>query len=368
MKRFNLFNWGILFLLISLSFACSKEDFSTPNDDLSKRYSPKKEKEIVVVANRVEKSISIINAVTNELIREVSMPHGGEPMYVTYDAKRNRIFVGDRANDRVVAFHGDYYYVTGTAPAGKGVFHMWDSPNDRSLWVVNDIDNTLSEINQYNFHPLKTVPIPADLVAQGGKPHDVIVDPSGKFVYTTVIGFSDNRSYVLKYSTIIPLELARMEVGGDAHLSLTTANDYLYVPCQESDEVFVLNRSDLSEVKRLRVPGAHGVGMTADGSYLYVTNLPARGKKAIYTIDLATNTLVGKPASVDSDGVPHNLAVNMDGSKLFLTHSGGGARRFSAFDLDMTGLPNSSDVSNLDVGLNPFGLVYFKKGSSGWPY
>lgn len=339
-----LFLMGLM--AISLFFyACDEDDFP-------------RIQERVVVANRGGKSISVINARNNSLIETIDMPDDGEPMYVTFDRRGDKVFVGDRANDRVVAFDAEDFTVVGTAPAGEGVFHMWDSPDDRTLWVVNDVDKTLSVIDQRDLSLIETVEIPFDLVENGGKPHDVIVDPNGRAVYTTVVGFPD-KSYVLKFSTDTYEELDRQEVGGDAHLSLTKENRLLYVPCQNADSVFVLRRNNLNILKTIPIPGAHGVGMASNGEYLYVTNLPGGGDMAIYTINVRRNRLVGTPTTVRTDGVPHNLAVNKSGKKLFLTHSGGSAQRFEFLNTRGQNVDNPQPDASLELETNPFGLVYY---------
>jgi DNA-binding beta-propeller fold protein YncE len=312
----------------------------------------------VVVANRGAGSISIIDARSDELLWTVPLPGGGEPMYVTYDQMHDRIFVGDRKNDRVVAFSAADLSVEGTAPAGKGVFHMWDSPDDRTLWVVNDVDKTLAAIDQETLELARTVAIPADLAAAGGKPHDVVVDPYGHAVYTTVVGLPQ-KSVVVKLSALSGKELARADVGGDAHLSVGQKDSRLYVPCQEADSLYVLSRYNLTEQRQIKIPGAHGVTMTSDAAYLYVGNLPASGPMAVYTVDLAQQALAGAPVDVPSDGKPHNLAVSDDGAKLYLTHSGPGATRVTALSLASPAQPKI--VANLDTDTNPFGLVFFRR-------
>jgi DNA-binding beta-propeller fold protein YncE len=312
----------------------------------------------VVVANRGAGSISVIDGDRDELLWTVPLPGGGEPMYVTFDQKHDRIFVGDRKNDRVVAFSAADFSVAGTVPAGEGVFHMWDSPDDRSLWVVNDIDKTLSVIDQETLKLKRTVAIPKDLAAAGGKPHDVVVDPFGHAVYTTVVGFP-GKSVVVKLSAYSGKELARADVGGDAHLGIGAKDSRLYVPAQEADAVHVLSRYNLAEKRQIKIPGAHGVTMASDAAYLYVGNLPASGPMAVYTVDLAKQALAGTPVDVPSDGKPHNLVVSDDGTKLYLTHSGPGAKRVTALSVKNRAQPKI--VANLDTGTNPFGVVFFRR-------
>ena len=310
----------------------------------------------VVVANRGAGTLSVFDANTDELVSTVTLPDDGEPMYVTYDAARDRVFVGDRANNRVVAYDAADYEVAALIPVGEGVFHMWDSPDDGTLWVVNDVDRTLSVVNQAELAITFTVELPQDLLDEGGKPHDVFVDPDGSAVYTSIVGIA-GKSVILKLDAADGRELARADVGGDAHLS-AGADDFLYVPCQESSEVVVLRRSTLDEVETLDVPGAHGVVIAEDASRLYVVNLPGSGEMGLYTINLATREQEGAALQTPSDGVPHNVAISAAG-KIYLTHSGATAERLSVIDLSTPSAPMVSD--ELTSGTNPFGLVAFSR-------
>ena len=312
----------------------------------------------VVVANRGSGSISVIDAGSNELLWTVDLPGGGEPMYVTYNRTHDRVFVGDRQNDRVVAFDAASFAALGSAPSGKGVFHMWGSPDDRTLWVVNDVDRTLAAVDQRTLKLKRTLAIPQDLAAAGGKPHDVVVDPFGHAVYTTIVGLT-GKSVVVKLGALTGHELARADVGGDAHLAVGAQDSRLYVPAQEADTVHVLSRYNLAEQRQIPVPGAHGVALASDAAYLYVGNLPAGGPMALYSVDLAAQALVGPAVDVPSDGKPHNLALSDDDRTLFVTHSGPTARRLTV--LSLTSRAQPAVVTELDVGLNPFGLAFLRR-------
>ncbi len=284
----------------------------------------------IVVANRNSGSISVIDARAGELIDTFPLPQGPddnfpEPMYVVYTRAGNQVFVGDRANNRVVSFDADDFSVIGTVPTGAGVFHMWADDRGRQLWVNNDIDNTSTVIDPRTLSVLATVPTPADLVAMGGKPHDVILDPQGRLAFITVLGLAGENDYVVQFSTDTFLETGRAAVGKDPHLSLTGRNDLLYVPSQGNNAVYILNRYTMEQVKVLDIPGAHGAGMTNSGKYFYTTNLPGGGADAIFTIETKNNTIVGDP--VDSPyAVPHNIALTPFPDKLYLTHSGATVR------------------------------------------
>ncbi len=314
----------------------------------------------VVVANRGSGSISVIDARSNQLVQTIALPAGDnapEPMYVVYSKKGDYVFVGDRANDRVVVFDADDYSVVATVPAGAGVFHMWADERGRQLWVNNDIDNTSTVIDPVSLDVVATVDMPADLVADGYKPHDVILDPKGRFAYVTLLGGTAPNDYLVQFSTQTFQEVNRAAVGKDPHVSLTQNNKLIYVPAQNSNMVSVFNRNTLELVEEIAVPGAHGAGMAPNGQVFYTTNLPGGGMDGLFAIDTKTNTVIG---SADTPyPVPHNLVVTKN-KKLFLTHSGGASDKVSIYAVSAAD-PVPTLIGEVTVGLNPFGLAYVPK-------
>jgi DNA-binding beta-propeller fold protein YncE len=313
----------------------------------------------IVVADRNSGTISVIETKTDELLGSFPLPSGAntpEPMYVVFSPIKNRVFVGDRANDRIVVFDGDDFSVETTVPAGAGVFHMWASVKAKQLWVNNDIDNTTTVIHLKTLNVVATFPTPTDLVALGGKPHDVILDPKGHFGYVSVVGIPGDHDYVVQYSTKTFQELNRAEVGKDPHLSLNRWGKILYVPCQGTNEVVLLNKYNLNFVKSLSVPGAHGAGMSRNGLFFYTTNLSGGGEDALYTIFTWTNTVIGEPEDAPY-AVPHNIALTPNGRKIYVTHSGAN-NKVSVYTTKGFFDPIPDFATEVTVGDNPFGLAY----------
>jgi DNA-binding beta-propeller fold protein YncE len=204
---------------------------------------------------------------------------------------------------------------------------------------------------------------PADLSQTfGGRPHDVILDPTAPVGYVSMIGVNDpanpNRDYVVAFSTSTFTETNRRPVGHDPHLSLSAANNLLFVPTQGAGEVNVLDRGTLAPVtgSPIAIPGAHGANLTSSGAIFYTTNIAGGGTNALYAIDTATLGLAG-PGTPDntSFATPHNIALSLDNQRLYVTHSGAAATKVSIFDTS-----NPADpvlVGAIDAQLNPFGLA-----------
>ncbi len=312
----------------------------------------------IVVANRNSGTISVINTKTDEVSGTYDLPPGinpPEPMYVVYVKRGDRVFVGDRANDRVVVFKASDFSVETSIPVGQGVFHMWADRIGKQLWVNNDIDNTTSVIDLRTLQVIATVPTPADLVSMGGKPHDVFVGPFGRLAYVSVVGVAGASDYVVQFSTRTFQETGRAEVGKDPHLSIPIISKFLYVPCQNSDAVYVLNRFTMDFVETIPVPGAHGAIMTTNGKIFYTTNLPGGGVNGIYAIKTRSNQVLGSTNTPYP--VPHNVAVNTSSRKLYLTHSGGTSDKVTVYEISNHN-PVPVYIKEITVGLNPFGLAF----------
>jgi len=310
----------------------------------------------VAVADRASGTISVISTRSDEVVATIDMPNAGEPMYVFYSPTKRRVFVGDRANNRVVAFDAKTFAVDGFGQAGHGVFHMWGHTGLGQLWVNNDIDNTTSVINMTTLETIATVPTPADLVALGGRPHDVVIGPDGFYAYVSIIGVGGTDDYVVQFDTKIRQEVGRAAVGKDPHVSVTPLTEFLYVPTQNGNAVYVLDRLTMAHIEAIPVPGAHGAGMPTNGETFYTTNLPGGGTDALFAIDTQSLEVIGVP--VDSPyPVPHNFALTPSGKKLYLTHSGATSDKVTIYTTNsVTGIPTY--LGEVTVGFNPFGLDY----------
>lgn len=330
----------------------------------------------VVVANRTSGTLSIIDENTDTLIRNVSVAgkfsRPPEPMYVNYSAKYNRLLVNDRANKQIIALDADTYHVINAVPAGKGAFHMWTDGVGKQTWSVNDVDKTFTVINPGTLQVLKTIPIPADLKEKGGKPHDILLDKAGNWAITTIVGVgaATDSDYVVQYSTKTFQEIARQPVGKDPHVGVLNDGKLLFVPTQNANKVYVMNPNNkLALLKTLNVPGAHGAAWTPNGHYFYTSNLPkaaaADGNKdMLWAINTQTQEIAGSTPFPSLEGLQsaHNLTINADGTKLYLTHSGHEPGSVEG-DVTVYTISDSSPTpvftgKAIGVGLNPFGIGY----------
>lgn len=300
--------------------------------------------ETVVVANRGGGSLSVINAKNDQVKRTVSIA-GSEPMYVVYVPKTDRLYVGDRKQNKVHVLHPGTFKVQRSITVGNGVFHMWADGKGKQLWVNNDVDNTISVINLAD-NSVSTIKVDA-------KPHDVYLTKDGKtaFVSLLIDGAPDK---VYAYDTATLSKTGETVVGEDPHLFFMEQAQQLYVPCQTGG-IYVLNRNLSAAANTVALTGTHGIFGSRDGQFAYVTNLPGN---QLYTVDTSSQSLVGTALNT-TVVTPHNVVINKRDNKLFVTHSGPVADKVTVYSVSPEGALAQTKV--LTAGVNPFGITYYKR-------
>lgn len=333
MKNLMMYGW----VLLSIFTACKEmEDDSTT--------SPKYE-EMAAVANRGSASVSMINTDTNQVSSTIPLS-GSEPMYVVYVPLKDRLYVGDRAGNKVHIINPQSKAVEGSINVGRGVFHMWADGLGKQLWVSNDVDNTVSVIDLSNNTILKTIEV--DL-----KPHDIFVSKDGSKAYVSVFNTLLLSDKVYMYNTSTFAKTGEVNVGKEPHLFHLSNSNKLFVACQ-SGELYSLNGNDLSVASNKPFEGAHGIYSSPYQNTLFVTNITG-GK--IYSIN-ASNSEQNGTALNAAGATPHNIVINETGNKMFVTHSGASANTVSVYSLSGTTLAAGT---NITVGTNPFGISYYKR-------
>lgn len=332
----------------------------------------------VMVANRGEGTVSFIDPSTLEVALTFEMPDEGEPMYIAYDySSRSRILVADRKNERLVVaqLRGSNVKLIGRnkrfIPLPEGPFHTMSTQffvNDPETFEkVRPVALTSSDIaNESVIHDLRSLrvvdklPLPPLVMELGGKPHDLTI--SGFFAFVTYLGTSDGRGYVASYiRTGGKYHFFKLlETAADPHVAIRDGTELVIAaqgPADGDGEVLFVRAPELVVVKRHSQPSPHGTAISFDARFLYITNIAEGGENAIITYDMATREEVpGCGPVATTEPVPHNPATTLNGSKLFVTHSGAEASVTSAFDIDDTGCPIQASEKLITTGLNPFGI------------
>lgn len=341
MKARNIL-WTLI-LLVTVFAGCKKDNDDNPDPGNN-------EMEYFLVANRGSSTVSVFDASTLQKSMDITLPDAGaDPTYLAFSDERGMFYVGDFANQKVLVYDATDFSLKNTIPIQEGAFHMWASDAADQLWVNNIVSKTTSVIDLNSNTVVQTLGLPTNEISLGAdaSQHDVIISPNGSYAYITVLDGAD-KSYVVQYNTSTYAYMGHAMIGGDAHLMVK--GDKLFAPSQNGNAITVFNPSDLSVEETISITGPHGVAV--NDNYFFSANLP---DKSIGVIDLSNYNVVNTVAA-DYD-VPHNLATNASGNRLFLSHSGETSTKVVFYEISGS---NLSKISEQDSGTNPFGVLYFK--------
>ncbi len=195
------------------------------------------------------------------------------------------------------------------------------------------------------------------------RPHALVVDPRGKYVYVASLGVNQFASVRLEdgQSSLVdftggPQTFTQFAVSPDGHWLVATA--------QSANQILVYDTRDPAKpVLRTAVPMAKGPFepvFTHDGKTVFVTNLDA---DLVTAVDVATWTPLGTIASAGF-GQPHGVALSADGKYLFVgnRHQSGGAHDHEGHKATGKGtvvvvcIPTRTAESVLEVGNYAAGL------------
>jgi len=328
--------FGLCIILMATFFLSCSDDITTP----------KTFEERVVVANRLGASISFIDANSNQVVSTLSIT-GAEPMYVVYVPSKDKLFVGDRAQNRVHIVNPQTKVVESSITVGSGVFHMWADGMGKQLWVNNDVDNTASVIDLNTNTVIQTINF-------GIKPHDIFLTKDATKAYISVINSDVTMpDKIFLYSASTFTKITEINVGKDPHLFHLSNSNKLFVPCQ-SGQLYSLNGDNLTELSNISLTGAHGIFPAPDQNNIFVTNITGG---QLYSINTINNTQNGTALS-SQVSTPHNIVVNEAGNKMFVTNSGMTANTLSTYSLSSATITAETTVT---IGTNPFGLAYYKR-------
>lgn len=342
-----------------------------------KKKSKKKSKKgscgaTIAIANRVDGTLSILDAEYGDLIKTVDMPkpshaHHPQPMYV--NAIDGIVYVGDRANDWVAVFDATRNYkVVKLMAGGSGIFHQVIDQAGSMLWVNNDIDKTITVYDLTSLSPVKTIELAVvapDECTGEGKPHDSTLSWDGKLAFITCIHPSGGSVLKFDTSTYELLESVT-QAGRDPHVGLTWRNNKLYVPNQGDGTLYIYDQGDLEGTApvELKMEAAHGITMFSQfDKFGHVIGISTG---VFNSFDFDTDEFLGSWRAQSGEGEICGVGDGCDGSahnivgtgkKLFVTHSGTTATTVSIYDVDKDdGEPVFSKA--VKVGTNPFGLDF----------
>jgi YVTN family beta-propeller protein len=294
-----------------------------------------------------------------------------------------RIYVPNSGSNTVDIIDPVTYKITGHFAVGKQPQHVVPSYDLKHLWVLNDLGDSVTEIDPITGHKGETLPV--------DDPYNMYFTPDGKFAIVVAeargkLDFRDAQTMKLVDSlkvdckgvdhmdftadgrfliascefaaTLLKIDVANRKVVGTLHLEkggmpqdVKTSPDgkVFYVADMMANGIYLIEPDSFTRIDFMPTgKGTHGLYVSRDSKVLYVSN---RGEGSITVLDLATRKIATK-WEIPHGGSPDMGGVSADGKVLWL--SGRYNAEVYAFDTSDGHL-----LARIKVGKGPHGLCVY---------
>jgi YVTN family beta-propeller protein len=300
------------------------------------------------------------------------------------DAVRNdppRVYVPNLGSDTVSVIDPATYTVIKTVKVGRGPQHVVPSWDLRTLWVNDNVGNSLT--------PLDPATGTFGQPVQVDDPYNLYFTPDGR--YAMVMSEARHQIVFRDPRTMAIAKTLKVNCAGVNHADFSPDGRYFIATCEFSGELIKVDVERQEVIGQLRLPGqhpmpqdvkispdgrtwyvadmqtsgvwildgdaftvptflatgagTHGLYVSRDSRYLYIAN---RGEGSISLLDFATRALVAK-WQIPGGGSPDMGNVSADGKVLWLS----GRYHGEVYALDTT---DGHLIAKIKVGTQPHGL------------
>ncbi|WP_271813752.1 YncE family protein [Clostridium beijerinckii] len=206
------------------------------------------------------------NAETNELITKVNV--GNHPAHVVFTNDGKYVLATDSDKNNVSVIDLSTSKVIKTIDTGKGPHGFRISSDSKYAYIANSESDTISVIDINELKEIKTIQV-------GNNPITTAITEDNTMLLATL-----NSENSLAFVDLATNEVQKVAVGeGPAQVYIQKDNKFAFVANQgtESNPSNTLSKIDLSTkevVATIEVGhGAHGIVVSDDNKYVYVTNM-----------------------------------------------------------------------------------------------
>ena len=224
-----------------------------------------------------------------------------------------RIYVPNTLSDTVSVIDPDTYKVSYTFDVGHEPQHVVPSWDLKTLWVNNDLGNSLTPVDPTTGKPGTPVDV--------HDPYNLYFTPDGK--YAVVMASNDHALVFRDAHTMKVVKSVPSQCAGVNHADFSPDGRYFIVSCEFSGDLLKVDTETMRIVakQRLPYPGSmpQDVKISPDGKVWYVADMMANGVWELNGDTFSTPTLLKTGAGA------HGLYVSRDSKYLYISNRGEGS-------------------------------------------
>jgi YVTN family beta-propeller protein len=224
-----------------------------------------------------------------------------------------RVYVPNSASNTVDEIDPRTYRVIRHFPVGRLPQHIVPSYDLKTLWVTNDMGNSLTPINPATGAPGRPVPV--------DDPYNLYFAPDGRDALVMAeqrrrIDFRDAHTMKLRHQLEVP------QCAGVNHADFTADGHTMLVSCEFASMMIAVDLSTPRVVRSVRLPAGaspQDVKLAPDGRVFYAADLNYGG---VWVIDARSFRQIG---FVATGAGAHGLYPSRDDKRLYVSNRTGGS-------------------------------------------
>ncbi|WNM30371.1 hypothetical protein RKE30_08080 [Streptomyces sp. Li-HN-5-11] len=244
----------------------------------------------------------------------------------------SRVYVPNTNSDTVTVIDPRTYKIIDTIPVGRQPQHVVPSWDLKTLWVNNDLGNSLTPIDPKTGKAGKPVAV--------HDPYNLYFTPDGK--YAVVMASKDRQLVFRDAHTMKRVKTVPVSCAGVNHADFSTDGRYFIVSCEFSGELLKVDTAKMKVVgqQKLDFDGAmpQDVKISPDGKKFYIADMMADG---LWILD---GDKFGKPEFLHTGKGAHGLYVSRDSREMYISNRGEGT--ISIFDFTLNKLTKKWRLPN----------------------
>ncbi|MEW2289048.1 hypothetical protein [Streptomyces sp. NPDC047841] len=230
----------------------------------------------------------------------------------------SRVYVPNTNSDTVTVIDPATYRIVETIPVGRQPQHVVPSWDLKTLWVNNDLGNSLTPIDPRTGRAGKPVAV--------HDPYNLYFTPDGK--YAVVMASMDRQLVFRDAHTMKVVKALPVSCYGVNHADFSIDGRYFIVSCEFSGEILKVDTARMKVVAQEKLP-FHGampqdVKISPDGKLFYIADMMANG---LWILDGDKFT---RPRFLATGKGAHGLYVSRDSREMYISNRGEGT--ISIFD------------------------------------
>jgi len=228
----------------------------------------------------------------------------------------DRVYVPNSASNTVDVIDPHTFKIINHFAVGKQPQHVVPSWDLKTLWVLNDMGDSLTKIDPTTGNKGETVPVI--------DPYNMYYTPDGKFAI--VVAEAKRRLDFRDPQTMKLVESVPVNCGGVDHMDFSVNGRYLVASCEFSGELIKVDVATRKLVGRLKLQGKtkdqpmpQDTRIAPDGSVFFVADMMSNG---VFIIDGETMKEIG---FIPTGKGTHGLYFSRDSKRLYVSNRGEGS-------------------------------------------